>query len=143
LVLKSGCRPFDCLAGDWWKALGCWAVDCSNPNSLASACASVLTRTSADIILLQETKHVTSSGDPYATQRACRNTGWSTAPTSAKQAAGHSAAGGMLVGARRSAGLVPMNQHADGEFEHRLAFLLGQVALSRGAYASLHLAEGL
>ena len=50
--------------------------DTANPNSWTTAEVTVLARSSADIILVQETKRCISAEDPYVLSRAADRKGW-------------------------------------------------------------------
>lgn len=95
------------LLGDTdWKQAGLWAIDTVNSNSWTTAEASILPRTAADVLIVQETKR----GGDEAVQllkTQARRKAWNFAASHALRTAADSASGGCAVGVRRDNGISP------------------------------------
>ena len=92
MTVPSPCEPnvepADAKAGDigdlgmieassrWWIPKGLWAIETCNENSWDSLKRAMLLRSSADIVIGQETK-ILSDGTINTAQRQARRLGWS------------------------------------------------------------------
>ena len=103
-----------------WRDRGLWTVDTSNPNSWASAENTVLVKSEADAILVQETKRY---GDVGTLITAARGLGWSAAASPAKRVGDVHGSGGCAVATRRGNGIRPHpNEIIKDGFAHRAKF---------------------
>ena len=82
------------------RKLGLWAIDTTNGNSWASLVSAMVSRSSADILMGQETKLFTVNGLRAAAGEARRNE-WNPALTAAHPTSGTMGSGGNAVLARR------------------------------------------
>ncbi len=64
------------LADTAWNDAGLWAIDTVNPNSLTTLQDKILPSSSADALLVQETKRADTQGRNNASRKA-RKLGWS------------------------------------------------------------------
>ncbi len=122
IVSEERVAPNTALEDKWWKDKGIWAIDTSNAISWKSARSSVLPRSAADIVLVQETKRFVNEGDPTVLKRQGRSLGWNLHATSAKATAADKASGGVVVAARRGTGLSPHCTLVKDGYQHRLHF---------------------
>ena len=104
----------------WWKTQGLWAIETCNGNSWDSLKRAVLMRSSADIIIAQET-NILSDGSINAAQRQARRLGWNPILSRAHRTSVHHGSGGSATLARAGIGIAPVAQsclHED--LQHRL-----------------------
>ena len=92
----------------------------ANTNCWDTAAATVLPRSSADFMVLQETKRIIHPDDPTLLQRKGRNLGWNVQASSARPTAAQRASGGCVVGARRGCGISDHANLVSDGFQHRL-----------------------
>ena len=109
-----------CLKDAGWKSLGCWAIDTLNPNSWTTA-ETILPKSSADFVAIQETKRTVSEDDPSALSRAGRRLGWTVQPSSAMLTGAQSASGGCTIASKRGIGLAPHKDIVKQEYAHRFS----------------------
>jgi len=126
-----------------WKECKLWAVDTSNPNSWTSAENTVMLKSSADVILLQETKRYGFATAKMVT--AARNIGWNAVPSEALRTAADKASGGCMVAARKGNGITP---HPDSlvkdGFGHRIKLAWVAGFLAGGLHiGSVYLKDGV
>ena len=114
--------PHTTLANIWWEPLGLWAFDTTNPNSWQSGTTAVLSRSSADCVLMQKTKKHIPTDDPSWLSRAGRRLGWSRRASSARLTVAGRASGGVAVLARRGSGIRPLDLVTE-EYQFRQAFV--------------------
>ena len=104
----------------WWPKLGLWAVEIANGNCWDSVEAAMVKRSSADILMLQETKRYSDPGIASATAQA-REDGWNPIFCKAHQVGNAMGSGGGAVLTRKGTGIWPIdNSGIAGEFLHRL-----------------------
>ena len=111
--------PHADLADDWWKDQGLWAFDTANTNSWATATQSVLARSAADVLFLQETRIIGAAGTKKATKDA-RALGWSCCPGEALRTAANRASGGNAIAAKKGTGITPHDGIVADGFGHRI-----------------------
>ena len=109
VMRDGGVQPQTSLADLWWKPLGLWAFDTTNSNCWQSGATAVLSRSSADCVLMQETKKCIPPDDPSLICRAGRRLGWSASASSARSTAAGRASGGVAILARRGIGIRPLD----------------------------------
>ena len=115
--------PEDALLADAeWRARGFWAIDTANPNAWEAAKTVVISRTSADVTLLQEHRVVLQNGDGTAMSRAARRLGWNLQAASAKAGAATLASAGTAVAARRGIGIAAHDDLVADGYQYRLHF---------------------
>ena len=135
LVPLMSVRPFwgnASLPMQTGKDHGCWAIDTSNSNSWKSAENSMLPKSAADVLLLQESK---LSGPDAPSRIASRGKtfGWACDASSAHRTAFDKASGGCTVGVRRGYGLAPHSRVKDG-FAHRVHFAWSAIVAKGGLH---------
>jgi len=96
------------IAESWWKQFGVWAIDTANSNSWASAEKAILRRSSADVVLGQETKLLAAPGAQVPFSQGKR-AGWRVCATPAHRTALGKGSGGCFIATTRSIGL---HEHA-------------------------------
>ena len=106
------------LEDSWWKDLGLWAVDVANVNSWGSAEANCLPNSSADVLIMQETKLLGPQGVDKAKKRG-KHFGWNCIPSEAWRTAADRASGGCAVACKKSCGIVG-HEHIEAAYRHRL-----------------------
>ena len=60
----------------WWKKQGLWAIDTANTNAWSTAADTILPRSGADALLLQESRRVLTAEDMGPITRRGRALGW-------------------------------------------------------------------
>ena len=109
-VACSGCvEPLGTIVNSdrWWVPRGLWAIETSNANSWDSLKQAMLSRSSADIILAQETKLLTESA-MLSAQRQARTLGWNPTLSMAHRTAQHHGSGGNAILIRKGIGIAPV-----------------------------------
>ena len=91
----------------WWIPKGLWAIETSNANSWESLKHAMLSRSSADILLAQETKLLTDAA-LLSAQRQARSLGWNPPLSMAHRTAQHHGSGGNAILARKGIGITPV-----------------------------------
>ena len=91
----------------WWIPKGLWAIETSNANSWESLKHAMLSRSSADILLAQETKLLTDAA-LLSAQRQARSLGWNPTLSMAHRTAQHHGSGGNAILARKGIGITPV-----------------------------------
>ena len=128
-----------------WRDHGCWAIDTSNPNSWTSAEAYVLSRSSADVAILQETRLGSPNARDFA-YRAGRRRGWRCSSSQALILPSSRASGGCAVAVKQGTGMVAHNNLVSESYAYRLHFTWVNAILRRGIHVgSIYLrdSEGL
>ena len=110
------------LLGDtWWREAGLWALDSSNANCYDTACNNILSKSAADLLLLQETRLKTAESIEAAKRRA-RKAGWNAHLTEAKTTEAGKGSGGCGVLARKGTGVAPADSDLVAEdVKHRIS----------------------
>jgi len=126
-----------------WKECGLWAIDTSNPNSWTSAEVTVMLKSTADVILVQESKRY-GKATPKMVMDA-RQIGWSAVASDALRTAADKASGGCVVAVKKGAGIEP---HPDSlvkdGFAHRAKFAWVSGFCSGGLHCgSVYLCDGV
>ena len=116
------CFPPLCgIADADWREAGIWAIDTANANCINTAEEKAVGRTSADVLLLQETKVNTEQGLADARVRL-NNLGWNAHLSLASTTAAGAPSSGAAVLTRRGNGLTPVEKClAGGDLAHRFA----------------------
>ena len=118
---KEPCSLTGLVGDKSWSASGLWAVDTANANCWASAEAAMVRRSTADILLLQETKRFTDRGIASATCEA-RSDGWNPLFSKAHNSGSGLGSGGGAVLTRRGTGIAPVEDVGiPSAYMHRLS----------------------
>ena len=141
------CKSTGQLGEADWRSQGWWAVDCANPNSWATAGETLLPRSTADVLLIQETR-IFIPDRIQAAERRSRATGWSPVFTPAHALpSSNLGSGGCAVLRARGGGICSTNQGAvSKQYAHRICMAWVDGVLKGGMhFASVYLrtSEGL
>ena len=122
------------------RRVGLWSIDTTNPNAWSTGKRQILARTSADVVLMQETKQRENKTD--TAKRQADRLGWRVhlGPALVTSALGTS--GGTAVASRKGLGSSPHNFIADG-FKHRIGAAWICAVVKGGVHCfSLYLKDG-
>ena len=98
-----------------------YAVDTANTNYIDTAHDKVLPKSTADVVMLQETK-VKTAEDTAAATRRLRQAGWNAHVSQAKTTEAGRGSGGCAITARRGTGISPVESGLIApEMKHRIA----------------------
>ena len=102
-------EPLGTIVNDnrWWIPKGLWAIETSNGNSWDSLKQAMLGRSSADVILAQETKLFSDSA-LLSAQRQARSLGWNPTLSIAPRTAMYHGSGGNAILTRKGIGITPV-----------------------------------
>ena len=100
------------------KEAGLWMVDTANTNCWRTALIRLLSRTSADVSLLQEMK--TAARDIPSARTAAERAKWRAHVTPALTTSSGGASGGTAIIARKGIGLIPHDEIIKDGFGHRV-----------------------
>ena len=136
--------PVTGIADAQWRQSGLWAIDTANTNCLNTAEDKVLGRSSADIVLLQETK-VNEKQAAEAAKQRLMNLGWRAHLGLATTTNAGAPSSGTAVLNRRANGLAPVEEElAGGEQSHRIAAAWVDGVLKGGILCiSVYLKDGV
>ena len=117
-----------------WREMGLWAFDTANANSWLTGLNAVLKRSTADAVLMQESK-IHSEAKLESARKDARKCGWNSSLSLAHRTAAERGSGGCTVAVQRGTGITPCADSTipDG-MRHRMHFAWSACACRGGVH---------
>ena len=128
------------MADSEWKQQGLWAIDTANTIAWDVAREVVMTRSAADVLMLQELRRVFDDSSENHLIKSSRGVGWNLQASSAKAGTASLASGGVAAAAKRGTGIVAHRGIVRDGFGHRMHCSFVNAVLRGGIHCgSIHL----